>query len=204
MLSKGHLLWFEPIVTTRDEQIAIGAHSRVDSFCKLEGGRGLRIGQFVHIASFCHLNIGGGELIIEDGAACASGVKIVTGGNRPNSESCSASAPLDQQVLEFGRVRLARNACLYTNVVVLPNITIGEGARVAAGSVVTKDVPPYEIWAGVPARKIGDVRIDAPSWSPADVIEAEKERKAHLTIVLDTKELANRVSEDLRGIHQLW
>ena len=38
------------------------------------------------------------------------------------------------------------------NVVVLPGVTIGDGAVVAAGSIVTKDVPPYAIVAGSPAR----------------------------------------------------
>jgi serine acetyltransferase len=38
----------------------------------------------------------------------------------------------------------------------MAGVSIGRGAIVAAGAVVTKDVPPYEIHAGVPARKIGD------------------------------------------------
>jgi acetyltransferase-like isoleucine patch superfamily enzyme len=40
--------------------------------------------------------------------------------------------------------------------IVMAGVSIGRGAIVAAGAVVTKDVPPYEIHAGVPARKIGD------------------------------------------------
>jgi len=54
-------------------------------------------------------------------------------------------------------VHVKRNAVLYVNAVVLPGITIGENAVVAAGAVVTKDVPAFEQWAGVPARKVGDV-----------------------------------------------
>ena len=45
---------------------------------------------------------------------------------------------------------------LGTGVVVMQGTTIGRGAIVAANAVVTKDVPPYEIWGGVPARKIAD------------------------------------------------
>jgi len=39
--------------------------------------------------------------------------------------------------------------------VVMRGVTIGDAAIVAAGAVVTKDVPPYEVWAGVPAKRIG-------------------------------------------------
>lgn len=38
----------------------------------------------------------------------------------------------------------------------LEGVTIGEGSIIAAGSVVTKDLEPYSIYAGVPARKVGD------------------------------------------------
>jgi acetyltransferase-like isoleucine patch superfamily enzyme len=39
---------------------------------------------------------------------------------------------------------------------VLKSVTVGDGAIVGVGSVVTKDIPPYEIWGGVSARKIRD------------------------------------------------
>ena len=44
--------------------------------------------------------------------------------------------------------------------VILPRVTIGEGAVIAAGAVVTHDVEPYAIYAGVPARKIGERNRD--------------------------------------------
>ena len=125
---------------------------------KLEGGAGLTIGKNVHVASFAHLNIGGGETVIEDGAAVASGAKIVSGGNAPDAVSCSASAVPADQVLHRGKVTLKKNSCIYTNVCVMPNVTIGEGARVYPGSVVTKDVPDFEIWGGVPAKFIRRVK----------------------------------------------
>jgi acetyltransferase-like isoleucine patch superfamily enzyme len=150
----------DPVIITKPRRdngvpnILVGRDCRIDGFVKIEGGRGVSIGDNVHVASFAHLNIGGGELVIEDGAAVASGVKVVTGGNAPDAESCSASAPLGQQVLHAGRVVVKKNACLYTNVCVMPNVTIGEGARVYPGAVVVKDVPAFEIWGGVPAKFI--------------------------------------------------
>lgn len=54
------------------------------------------------------------------------------------------------------RVRIGDRAWIGPRTLILHGVTVGEGAVVAAGSVVTKDVPPFAIVAGVPARKIGD------------------------------------------------
>ena len=48
-----------------------------------------------------------------------------------------------------------RHASIGSNATILPGTTIGEGAQVGAGAVVTKDVPDHAIVAGVPARVIG-------------------------------------------------
>ena len=54
----------------------------------------------------------------------------------------------------YGPVCIHAGAWLGAHVIVLQKVTIGEGAIIAAGSVVTKDVPAYEIWGGVPAKFI--------------------------------------------------
>lgn len=90
---------------------------------------------------------------MEDGTSCGSGVKIVTGSNVPGpNRGCSAVDP--NAVVERSYVHVKRNAVLFVNSVVLPGVTIGEGAVVAAGAVVTKDVGDYELWAGVPAKRV--------------------------------------------------
>jgi acetyltransferase-like isoleucine patch superfamily enzyme len=59
-----------------------------------------------------------------------------------------------------GPVVIEDYAWVSCRVVILPGVTIGRGAVVAAGSVVTKDVAPYTIVGGVPAKKIGDRNRD--------------------------------------------
>ena len=54
-----------------------------------------------------------------------------------------------------GAVTIEDYAWISCRVVILPGVTIGKGAVVAAGAVVTKDVAPYTIVGGVPAKKIG-------------------------------------------------
>ncbi len=146
---------FDPVIITKKEQVHIDDTSRIDGFVKIEGGEGVHIGAYVHVASFAHLNIGGGELVIEDYAAVASGGKVITGSNQIDAPSCSAVAPADMQKIKRSKVVIRKYAVLFTNAVVLPGVTIGEGAAIAAGAVVTKDVPAWEIWGGVPAKKIG-------------------------------------------------
>jgi len=68
---------------------------------------------------------------------------------------------------------------LGANVVVCPGVTIGKGSVIGANSVVTRDVPPYSIFAGSPAKSIG-VRLN---WLPPATVEAAEE--GHETYVLD-------------------
>ena len=54
--------------------------------------------------------------------------------------------------------RVRRRASIGSNATILPGITIGEGAMIGAGTVVTRDVPDHAIVGGVPARIVGDAR----------------------------------------------
>ena len=54
-----------------------------------------------------------------------------------------------------GVIRVCRFATLGTNVLVMPNVTIGEGATIGAGSLVHRGVEPWTICMGVPARAMG-------------------------------------------------
>lgn len=147
---------YRPVLVIRPERITLGLGARVDSFVKIEGGQGVTIGDYVHVASFCHLNIGGGVLVIGDGAAIASGARILSGSNLMTGRSCSAAAPRAWQVVERERTIIGANAFIGAGATVMPGVTIAPGAAIGAGAVVMHDVPAYEVWAGVPARKIGE------------------------------------------------
>jgi acetyltransferase-like isoleucine patch superfamily enzyme len=143
---------YEYVVFTKRHNITIGRGSRIDSFVKLEGGLGLSIGQFVHIASFAHLGIGGGTLRIGDFAAVASGGKIISGSNQVNALSMSACAPPSIQRVVPSVTTMCAYSCVLAGGIVLPGVTMGEGAVLAAGGVATRNIPEWEIWGGVPAR----------------------------------------------------
>ena len=142
----------EPIIMTKTDNLEIDDYARIDGFVKLEGGKKLHIGKYVHIASFAHVGIGGGETIIGDYTAISSGGRVVSGTNETDYPSLSASAPKNLQRVGFYKTTVGRFCCIFPNAILLPGLSMGDGAILAAGSVATKNIPPWEIWFGKPAR----------------------------------------------------
>jgi dTDP-4-amino-4,6-dideoxy-D-glucose acyltransferase len=145
---------FDNALILRPDKVEIGEYSRIDSFVKIEGGEGVKIGRYVHIASFAHIGVGGGVTIIEDYATVSSGGKLISGSHQTSGLTMSANAPKELQHIKRVKTHLKRFSCVFTNAVVLPGLTLGEGAVLGAGSVATCDIPEWEIWVGVPARFI--------------------------------------------------
>jgi len=140
----------------KPEMIEIGDHSRIDDFTFINGGKGIRIGRYVHIASFTSI-IGGGELVIGDYAAVSCGSRIITGTDTyEGGKRMSAALPPEQRSVLLGKVIIENDAFIGTNVVVHPNMSIGEGAVIGSNSLVLKDVEPWSINVGTPCRKIGE------------------------------------------------
>lgn len=62
---------------------------------------------------------------------------------------------------EFGPIEIGHGTWIASRAIVLPGVTIGEGSVVAAGAIVTRDVPPNTLVAGVPARIVRDLPQDS-------------------------------------------
>lgn len=153
---KTHTVYSPTIVLPGDAEIHAALSCRIDSFVKLEGGAGLFIGEYVHIASFAHIGIGGGLTILDDGASVGSGGRLISGSNIAGvGHGCSAIAP--DAIVQRSFVHIGKNATVYAGATVLPGVTVGEGAAIAAGAVLLNDAGPGEVWAGVPARLVGVV-----------------------------------------------
>ncbi|MFA6048878.1 MAG: acyltransferase [Candidatus Micrarchaeia archaeon] len=113
--------------------------------------RGVGISKTAQVGflSFIDQPIGVSEprVVIEDGAIIGFHNIIFS-----HDTSTAMRGVPDEQA--WGKVRICKNAVLGPNVMVLMNATVGEGAIIEPGSVVTKDVPPHTIAAGMPARPV--------------------------------------------------
>jgi galactoside O-acetyltransferase len=136
------------------ERISLGDHIIIDDFVLIIPGEAGRIGNYVHIASFTSIT-GGGVFILEDFSAIATGTRLLTGTDDfVGAALTNPTAPMEYRNVTRSVVRLQKHALVGANVVVLPGVTIGEGATVGAGSVVTRDLEPWTVNVGIPARPI--------------------------------------------------
>jgi acetyltransferase-like isoleucine patch superfamily enzyme len=136
------------------ETISLGDAVIIDDFVLVMGGRRTVMGSFIHIASFTSIT-GGGEFVMEDFATLSSGIRVFTGTDDFLGDYMANSAvphPYRQPKRTF--VSIKKHAIVGANSVVLPGITIGEGAAIGANSLVLQDCEPWTIYVGSPARPL--------------------------------------------------
>ena len=115
---------------------------------------GISIGENTIIGYGAFLD-GRGNLNIGSHVDIASEVLIYTDEHDLNSPDFNNS---------FAPVTIKDYVFIGPRAIILPGVTIGRGAVVAAGAVVTKDIPDFEIWGGVPAKKISDRTLKNPQY----------------------------------------
>lgn len=124
-------------------------------FLKLSGhsiGEGVWVGKELLIIDDCSLKE---RAIIGNRVAFAPRVTLVLQ-SFPNYSRIKEIAPTKCEDILIGD-----DTWLGTGSIILPGVSIGEGSIVGAGSVVTRDVPPYTIVAGVPARVVRSLDISS-------------------------------------------
>ena len=137
----------------KPERVRIGSNVYVGHYAILRGydcGE-LVIGDDTWIGQFCYFNSAGG-IEIGSRVGIGPGVKIMS--SRHGEEG--RNVPVLLCDLEFAKVTIESDCDLGMGSIILPGVTVGRGSQVGAGAVVTRDVEPYAIVAGVPARKIGE------------------------------------------------
>ena len=157
--------WFlNPLKHKKGKGSLIRRNSRIDVF----PWNRFEIGKLTTIESFCTVNNGSGDVLLGDrvrvgiGSVVIGPVKMgsgsglgqhvfVSGFNHGYSDGNKNSS---EQALDIRPTVIEDEAHVGANSVVLAGVTIGRNCQVGAGSVVTKDIPPYSVAVGNPARVI--------------------------------------------------
>lgn len=151
--------------------VTLGSRVHIGPFSHLWAPNALSVGDDVYIGKFCTIEVDGSignQVLIANGVGLVGrhdhdfttvGVPVRSA---PWVGDDSFQAPQGQE-----RVVVEDDVWLGYGCIVLSGVTIGHGAIVSAGAVVTRNVDPYAIVAGVPARKVGD------RFSPEDRLRHE-------------------------------
>lgn len=135
---------FHPENITVGNNVYVGHNSYIKAYHMNE----LKIGDHSWIGQSCFLHSAGG-LTIGKAVGIGPFVKILTS---EHDDDGDLDRPIIFKNLKFAPVELKDGCDIGFGAIILPGVTVGQGAIVGAGSVVTKDIPDFEVWAGVPAK----------------------------------------------------
>lgn len=153
-MAVGSGTYLPPIYVSWPHQVCIGRNCQLehDLYFKFDDlwreGPSIVIEDACFIGAGCEFNITVG-IRVGRGAAIASGCRFV------DHDHGFSGGKIDEVPGRKGAIDIGKNVWIGANTVVLRGVAIGDSAVIGAGSVVTKPVPAFEVWAGVPAKKIG-------------------------------------------------
>lgn len=144
------------IKVTWPQQVSIGSNCNLEEniIFKYDGiwkpGPSIIIGNEVFIGNNCEFNITKG-ISIGNYANIATGCRFVD-----HDHGKSLKYLIGVQAADERSIKIGKDVWLGCNVIILKGVVIEDGAIVGAGAVVTKSILANEIWAGIPAKKIGE------------------------------------------------
>ena len=134
----------------------LGRRSVVESYCCINNAVGdVTIGDYTRIGIHCTVI---GPVCIGSHVNLAQGITVTA----LNHNFGDAARRIDEQGVSTKPVVIGDDVWIGANAVILPGVTIGRHCVIAAGAVVTKDVPDYTLAGGVPAKTIKDISPTKP------------------------------------------
>jgi galactoside O-acetyltransferase len=134
--------------------IRIGDHVRIDDFAIITAREPVIIGSYVHISAFAFLS-GSFGIVIEDFVSVSPRATLLSGNDDFSGQWLPG--PLVPEALrnvQGACIHLGRHSMVGAHSVLLPGVSLGEGAVVGALSLVKEPLGPWGIYGGVPARLI--------------------------------------------------
>lgn len=130
----------------------LGRKSVIESYCCINNAVGdVTIGDHTRVGIHCTVI---GPVCIGNHVNLAQGITVTA----LNHNFADSNRKIDEQGISTKPVVIGDDVWIGANAVILPGVTIGRHVVVAAGAVVTKDVPDYSLVAGVPAKEIKKLR----------------------------------------------
>ncbi|MDD4781313.1 MAG: acyltransferase [Tissierellia bacterium] len=140
------------------EKISIGSNVRIDDFCIISGN--ITLGNYVHIAAFCAF-FGSSGITLEDFVGTSSRVTIYSDSDDySGSYLTNPTVDIKYKNIISGQVTLKKHTIIGASCVILPGVTINEGASVGSMSLVNKDVNSWSIYTGIPAKRMKERKKD--------------------------------------------
>ena len=133
--------------------------------CTVDGG--VRLGERVQLAAGVLVS---GPAMLEEAVQVGAGARLIARLMQPSGEPQGAAPDTREGRPEDARLCVQRGAHIEAGALVMGAITIGAGALVRAGAVVTQSVPPHAVVEGAPARITG--YVDAGQQQPSAVLQA--------------------------------
>lgn len=163
-----------PIVWEYDdiEAIAIGSETLIGAFSEIivrvqspfsQIPGQLTIAPRVLIGSGANIRAAGGAITIGQNSMLGQQVSLIASNHIISSEKPYRDLSWDESK---AGVAIEENVWIGAGVTVLPGCAIGKNSIVGAGSVVTKSIPKNQVWAGVPAKKIREIKDFEPLANP--------------------------------------
>lgn len=157
----------------RAENVEIDDYSRILDYVYIDAGKSLKIGKYSIITWQCLIE-GGAKTVIGDRVFIGPGTKLLTSTYAFNGFYTNEFLPEGANDILYGDIVLENDSYIGANSVIMPGVTIGEGALVGSNAFVNKDLEPWGIYVGSPVKKIGErqkptserqVIIDAMDWT---------------------------------------
>lgn len=137
------------------ENIHFGTNIIIDDFTLVYASGPMRLGNYVHIACFASIT-GGAPVELEDFVAVSQGARVLAGTDDFVGWGIgNSTVPTEYRNVKRAPVHIGRFCILGANSVVLPGVTVGEGAMVGANATITKDLAPWGVYVAN-GKKIRD------------------------------------------------
>ena len=134
---------------------AAGDNVRIGDGCDFSGPGNVFLGNDVYIGNDCWLTAPNARIIIGNKVMFAPQVALITGDHNTRVVGTAMFDVHDKAPGDDADIRIEDDVWVGFRAIVLKGVTLGSGCVVAAGAIVTRDVPCYAIVAGSPARVVG-------------------------------------------------